>query len=549
MAHKQQEPKKTSGTGLSRRSLLKRAAGAGAALVAVIGGRARGGEAGATVKVVPEVDLKVLDPVWTTALITGTHALLVYDTLFAPDRQQRVHPQMVDKFARDEDGVTWHFELRDGLGWHDGTAVTARDCVASIWRWAARSTSGKVMMERAESLDAVDDKSFVLKFKEPFGLVPETMGRSLAFMMREKDAGTDPYMQIKTAIGSGPFVFLPDEWQPGAHVAYRRNPDYRPRAEPADGYAGGKVAKVERVEWTIIPDPATATAALIAGEMDYLTTPVADNLPLMRADPNVAIGVLDPLGWQFHIRMNSLAKPFDDAKARQGLQMLVESQQEAYLAATGMTGALGKVCLAPFVCGSPNESMTGTERFATYDPTKIKSLFKEAGYDGAPLVLMDPTDQQNLHMLAQVLSEHMKKVGLNVDLQAMDWSTLVSRRAIKTPPPQDRGGWHIFPTAWPSATMMDPFLNPPLDTSCDGKNWFGWPCDDELAQLRLAYIAAKDDAERRRTVEAIQRRFFEAAPYAYAGQYFPPVAYRKDRLRGVIGLAAPVYWNMEKFAG
>ena len=142
---------------MSRRSLLKRAAAAGA-LVAVIGGRAPGGEAAkATVKVVPEVDLKVLDPVWTTALITGTHALLVYDTLFAPDRQQRVHPQMVDKFARDEDGVTWRFELRDGLGWHDGTQATARDCVASIRRWAARSTSGKVMMERAERLDALDD--------------------------------------------------------------------------------------------------------------------------------------------------------------------------------------------------------------------------------------------------------------------------------------------------------------------------------------------------------------------------------------------------------
>ena len=176
-------------------------------------------------------------------------------------------------------------------------------------------------------------------------------------------------------------------------------------------------------------------------------------------------------------------------------------------------------------------------------------LLKESGYKGEQLVLMDPTGHPNLHMLAQVLSEHMKKVNLNVDLQAMDWSTLVSRRAIKTPPQADRGGWHIFPTAWPCAAMMDPFLNPPLDTSCDGKNWFGWPCDAELARLRLTYIAAKNDEERHGTVETIQRRFFEAAPYAYAGQYFPPVAYRKDRLRGVIGLAAPVYWNIEKFAG
>jgi len=546
-----QSPEVAAGGEMSRRGLIKAAAAlAGTvAMPAVIGAQSPAAEASGTVKVVPEVDLKVLDPVWTTALITGTHALLVYDTLFAADRRQRVHPQMIEKYARDEDEVTWRFVLRDGLGWHDGTAVTARDCVASIRRWAARSASGKTMMERAERLDVLDDNSFVLKFKEPFGLVPETLGRSLAFMMRASDAETDPFTQIKTAIGSGPFIFLPDEWQPGAHVAYRRNPHYRPRLEAADGYAGGKIAKVERVEWTIIPDPATATAALVAGEVDYLTTPVADNLPLMRADPNVVIGVLDPLGWQFHIRMNSLAKPFDDAKARQGLQMLVESQQEAYLAATGMARELGKVCLAPFVCGSPGESMIGTERFSTYDPGKILSLFKGAGYTGEPLVLMDPTDQSNLHMLAQVLSEHMKKVGLNVDLQAMDWSTLVSRRAIKAPPSTDRGGWHIFPTAWPSATMMDPFINPPLDTSCDGKNWFGWPCDAELAQLRVAYIVARNDGERRQTIEAIQRRFFETAPYAYAGQYFPPVAYRGDRLRGVIGLAAPVYWNMEKFAG
>jgi len=540
------------GGDISRRNLIKTAAGiAGAvAMPAIVGGRARAAEASSTVRVVPEVDLKVLDPVWTTALITGTHANLVYDTLFSADRNWRAHPQMVDKYERDEDGLTWRFKLRDGLGWHDGTQVTARDCVASIRRWAVRSVPGKAMMARADRLDVVDDNSFILLFREPFGLVPETLARGPAcFVMRTKEAETDPFTQIKTAIGSGPFIFLPDEWQPGAHVAYRRNPLYRPRSEPADGMAGGKVAKVERVEWTIIPDPATATAALITGEVDYLTNPVVDNLPLLRADPNIAIGLLDPLGWQFHIRMNSLATPFDNAKARQGLQMLVESQQEAYLAATGMTGELGRTCLAPFVCGSSNESMTGTEPFSTYDAGKIRSLFKEAGYDGAPLVLMDPTDQSNLHMLAQVLSEHMKKVGLNVDLQAMDWSTLVSRRALKTPPSADRGGWHIFPTAWPCAAMMDPFLNPPLDTSCDGKNWFGWPCDAELAQLRLAYIAAKNDDERRQTIETIQRRFFEAAPYAYAGQYFPPIAYRKDRLRGVIGLAAPVYWNMEKFAG
>src|SRR5215471_17827938 len=406
-----------SGREISRREMIKTTVGIATVVAtpAVIRGRAHAAEGRDTVRVVPEVDLKVLDPVWTTALITGTHAYLVYDTLFSADRNWRAHPQMVDKYERDEDGLNWRFKLRDGLGWHDGSPVTARDCVASIRRWAVRSVSGKAMMERADRLDVIDDNSFILRLKEPFGLVPETLARGpTCFVMRTKEAETDPFTQITTAIGSGPFIFLPEEWHPGTRVAYRRNPNYRPRAEPASGVAGGKVVKVERVEWTIIPDPATATAALIAGEVDYLTNPVVDNLPLMRADPKIAIGLLDPLGWQFHIRVNSLATPFDNAKARQGLQMLVESQQEAYLAATGMTGELGKVCLAPFVCGSSNESMIGTEPFSTYDPSKVQSLFKEAGYKGEPLVLMDPTDQSNLHMLAQVLSEHMRKVGLNV---------------------------------------------------------------------------------------------------------------------------------------
>jgi peptide/nickel transport system substrate-binding protein len=241
---------------------------------------------------------------------------------------------MIDTYERDEDGLNWRFKMRDGLGFHDGTPVTVRDCVASIRRWAARSVPGRAMMERADRLDVIDDNSFLLRFKEPFRLVAETLARGPAcFVMRTKEAETDPYTQITTAIGSGPFIFLQEEWRPGAHVAYRRNPNYRPRAEPASGAAGGKVAKVERVEWTIIPDPATATAALLTGEVDYLTNPIVDNLPLLRGDSNIAITVLDPLGWQFHIRMNSLAAPFDNAKARQGLQMLVESQQEAYLAA------------------------------------------------------------------------------------------------------------------------------------------------------------------------------------------------------------------------
>ncbi len=545
---------KRSTPAVSRRSVLKSGTAlAGTLAMPAILGRAASALAAVTkvVKVAPEVDLKILDPIWTTATITQTHGWAIYDTLFAIDHEYKVHPQMVETYEATEDGLTHNFKLRDGLAFHDGSPVTAKDCVASIKRWGARFSEGQLMMSRAASLEPVDEKSFTLKLKEPFGPVADALGNGTqaCFIMREKEASTDPFTQIKETIGSGPLMFVKEEWRPGAKVVYAKNPHYKPRSEPASGYAGGKVVHVDRVEWTVIPDQGTQASALATGELDYLTNPTADIVPQLKSTPNVQIGLLDPLGWQLHVRMNSLAKPFDNAKTRQGLQMLVESRQQDYLSATGFIGDLGKVCLDPFICGSPNETAVGTERFKTYDPAKIKALFQAGGYKGEPLVLMDPTDQPHLHLVAQVLNGHMKELGLNVDLQSMDWSTLVSRRAIKTPPPQDKGGWHIFPTAWPSATMMDPLNNPPLDSSCDGKNWFGWPCDEEMQKLRLAYLAAKKAEDRKKAIEAIQLHFFEEAPYAYAGQYFPPVAYRKDRLKGVIGMSSPVYWNMEKFAG
>ena len=542
--------------GFTRRAVVKTGIGAASALAMPTLLRATvrtafAADARATIKVAPETDLKIFDPVWTTATITSTHSWLVYDTLFALDRGYKASPQMVEKYEASDDGLTHNFKLRDGLGFHDGTPVTARDCVASIRRWAARLGKAKIMLDRAEKLDVVDDKSFVLKLKEPFGPVVDTLANAsqVCFIMREKEASTDPYEQVKEVVGSGPFIWNKEEWQPGNLVTYRKNPNYKPRSEPANGYAGGKVVHVERVEWHVIPDPAVQSAALTTGELDYLTNPVADQVKEMRGKPNIMVGFLDPLGWQFHIRMNSLNKPFNNAKARQAVQMLVESRQEAYLTATGQTGDLGKVCLAPFVCGSPNETMIGADGFKKYDPEKIKALFKEAGYAGEPIVIMDPTDQQNLHFLALVLNGHLKELGINTDLQSMDWQTLVTRRAIKKPPSEDRGGWNIFPTAWPSSTMMDPVLNAPLDSSCDGKNWFGWPCDDGMQKLRLDYLAARDADQRKATVEAIQKRFFEEAPYAYAGQYLQPMAYRSDRLKGLVGLVSPVYWNVEKMAG
>ena len=195
-------------------------------------------------------DLRVLDPIWTTANITAYHGAMIYDTLFGLDANFAPQPQMVSKWGLSDDKLTYTFELRDGLKFSDGQAVTAADCVASVRRWAARSGSGQSMMARVKDTPVVDDKTFRIVLSEPYGLVIDslsTISTSLCYMMRKKDAETDPNQQIRETIGSGPFLYNRDETRPGNRHVYDRNPSYVPRAEPPSGMSGGKVVKLDRV--------------------------------------------------------------------------------------------------------------------------------------------------------------------------------------------------------------------------------------------------------------------------------------------------------------
>ena len=231
-----------------------------------------------TLKVVMHSDVKILDPIWTTAYIQRNHGYMVWDTLFAFDEKFEVKPQMVDKWTVSDDKLTWTFTLRDGLEWSNGTPVTSEDCIASIKRWAARDSMGQKLIASVKSLEAVDAKTFKMNMKEPYGLVLQSLGKpssNVPFMMPKKTAETDPMQQIKgeDVIGSGPFVFKGDEWKPGEKIVYVKNAKYKPRAEPPSGLAGGKVVKLDRVEWVWLPDAQTQIGALQSGEIDMLEAP------------------------------------------------------------------------------------------------------------------------------------------------------------------------------------------------------------------------------------------------------------------------------------
>jgi peptide/nickel transport system substrate-binding protein len=421
--------------------------------------------------------------------------------------------------------------------------VTSDDCVASIKRWAAKDAAGQMLMRFVENLEVVDTKTFRLKLKEPTGLVLTALGKrssNVPFMMPKRVAETDPNTQISDFTGSGPFVFKKDEWKVGDKVVYVKFDKYLPRPEPTSGLAGGKVVKVDRVEWRAISDHMQAVNALLAGEIDFIETPPHDLYPMLRADPNVKLWILNPLGLQYMFRPNHLHYPFDNPKVRQALWYAFN--QEDFPKATIGDPNYYKACKAIFVCGTPLASEKGMDGLLTSNFDKARALLKEAGYDGTPIVLMHSTDLIVLTNLAPVAKNLMEKAGFRVDMQSMDWQSLVARRAKKDPP--STGGWHGFLTANATMDISDPILAQWLNSSC-GKALPGWPCDDQIEMLRLQYARESDLTKQKLIAEAIQIRVTEWTTHIHLGQWYPESAARKN-ITGLLSPGLPVFWNVEK---
>ena len=222
----------------TRISLTRGGIALAAALVATV---ATGTLAKAQEKVLRAVlhaDVRVLDPIWTTQTIANIHGMLVYDTLFGNDADMQPKPQMVDKYEITEDKLVYTFTLRDKLKFHDGSPVTTKDVIASLERWGKKDGVGIRLFSFVDKLEAVDDKTFRMTLKKPYGMVLESLGKtnsSVAVIMRAQDAATDPQQQVKEAVGSGPFKFAKDQWVPGSKAVYLKNADYVAAARQREG--------------------------------------------------------------------------------------------------------------------------------------------------------------------------------------------------------------------------------------------------------------------------------------------------------------------------
>lgn len=524
---------------MRRRGAMTAALLAGAACLAPLPALAQDDEV--TLTAVMHSGLRVLDPVITTAHITRNHGYMIYDVLAAADENFEPQPQMAD-WEISDDGLVYTFTLRDGLVFHDGAPVTGADVVASLERWGERDSGGQMIFDVTESLEAPEEDTVVWTLTEPFSPLMDVISKQSAvppFIMPARVAATSPDETITEYVGSGPFTFNEEEYEPGVSVTYEKFDDYVPRDEPASWMAGGKVVNLDRVVWTTMPDNLTAINALVAGEIDYIEQVAIDLLPILETSPDVVVEVRDPLGYVTIGRPNFLHPPFDNKLVRQAAMDALS--QENMLATMQGDPEYYNICGAVFGCATPLGDETGSEPVTGgADIEAAKAKLEEAGYDGTPVVLMAPTDVVSLINQPVVAAQALREAGFEVDMQSMDWQSVVQRRAQQNAP--DDGGWNMFFTNWMVPEISDPLINVMLNGRGDDA-WFGWPTDPEIEEMRAAFVKATSPEEQKEIAVEIQKHVMDNVNYIMMGEYVIPQA-RRTTMQDMIPSPVPVFWNI-----
>lgn len=494
-------------------------------------------------KFVPQSDVTILDPIWTTAYVTRNHGFMIFDTLYGIDGNFAAQPQMVAGHRVEKDGLQWDLTLRDGLAWHDGTPVLARDCVASIKRWGVRDPFGQTLIAYTDELSAPDDKTIRFRLKKPFALLPDALGKpgsNFCAIMPERLANTDPYKQVTEMVGSGPFKWNAGERVVGSRAVYDRNTAYQPRQGPPSQWtAGPKVAHIDRIEWHVIPDESTKANALVTGEVDWWENPTSDMLILLSRSGDIETRVTDQTGTMACLRFNQLWPPFDNPAIRRAVLHAVK-QSEFMRAGVGNDTKLWRTPVGVFCPELPMGCTEGLEMFQKdADFSALGKAIRDAGYKGEKVVLMVPTDQAISKSECDVFADILKKLDMNVDYQAMDWGTLVQRRA-QDRSPQD-GGWNAFITGWTGLDQANPIGHVFLRGN-GRKAMFGWPTAPKIEALRQDWIDAATADQRKALAVQLQKEAFEDVPYVPLGQYFSPTASRKN-VTGILD-GFPIFWNV-----
>ena len=493
----------------------------------------------------PTNDLATLDPVVTFARPTRNHGYLVYDTLYGIDTNWRPRPQMVEGHLVEDDGLTWILTLREGLRFHDGTPVLARDVVSSIRRFAARISFVASLLATTDELSTPDDRTVRFRLKRRFPHLPDALagpGGNMPAIMPERLASSSPFKPVTEIVGSGPFRFLATEHVSGAHAAYERFAAYQPRGNDAAGFTSGpKVAHLDRVEWLTL-DPVSAMEALRTGEIDWWESVLRDVVEPLSRDPhlNVVSHYATTMGI---LRFNQLLPPFDNGEIRRALLGAVD-QAEAMTAVAGTDRTNWIDGVGMFPTGTPlaNDAGIGVLR-APRDYGAVQRALARAGYMGEPVVVVASADLPAMQALSVVGADQLRRAGMKVDLQEVDAGTALRRRLSQQP--TDKGGWNAFFYLLDrSIPTTNPFGNPAI--RADGRAaWDGWPKSPRIEALRAEWLAAANLDDEMRASRGLQSQLWQDVPYIPMGEFWQATAYRKE-LAGISAGCLPVFWGVRR---
>ena len=550
--------------GLNRRGLLR-----SAALVGLGWRRADAADARQIV-FVPQAMPASLDPIATPSFATRTAAMAVFETLYGTDARLNAMPQMVDRFRMEDDGRTWMFQLRADLWFHDGARVTARDCVASLRRWMRRDRVGHALGARLDVIEAPDDTTIRIRLGRPLRQLPLMLAKrqlSPPVIMPARFADQSVDTPVDGVIGSGPFRLANLDWHAGDPLDLLRFARYQPRTEASSFTGGGRVALLDRVLWRTPDDPPRALRDGAADWVEWLPPGLATD---SFGDAPVTVGRIDDVGYYAMLRLNALRGPTANQRIRQAI--LAGVDQTAVMASVfGDDTTRFHAPIGLYPPGSEFVTTVGLDRIsATKSPRTIKTMLRDAGYKGEPIVIVNPVDDPIHTRLTAAAIDELRQIGLTVETRDLDRQAFAAwrragggarpgadavpaakdrapeNRASENRPPENRAAedWSALCDSVPAADHFDPFAvsaGPPPA----GGLWPGWPDDPAATRLRDAWIDAADLSTRRTLAAQLQAQAFTTAAFVPLGQWFPTSAWRKS-IVGQQNGSFPVFWDIAR---
>jgi len=516
----------------SRRSFLKGTAAAGAASLVPWSLRVSSASAaeaprtGGTLKVAIIGEPPSLDAHWTTATLTFDLTWHLYEPLFTLDENYSVIPMLAEGHSVGEGGKLYTIRLRRGVPFHNGKEMTAEDAAASIARWGKITTVGKLLFKTVQSVQAKDRYTVELRLTGPSGIVLPSLANANQFPAiypkEVVEAAGDG--QIKEFIGTGPFRLL--ERIPDRYVRMGRFDRYAARSEPTNGYGGKKTAYVDEIRFIPTPDVAVRIAGMESGEYHFSDWITPDAYNRLMQNPRLDVMVVKPNEWIIGV-FNKKQGLFTNRTLRQAVVSALDMEPI-------MRAAVGNKEFYRLDQGLMFKeqvwwSDVGKEVYNRPDRAKAKRLMQEAGYKGEPIRWMCTQFYEWMYRSALAAKEQLEEVGFKIDLQVMDWASVMSRST-------DPKMFDIFTTG--ITLKVDPTLQSPM--LCD---WPGWTCDPKLDAM-MARLATETDFNKRYAIWTdIQRWFWEEVPNIKFGDFFS-LRIKQKQVMGYANRYRAFFWNV-----